>query len=79
MGKGYAKEAAVACIDYAFDQLAWTEVIHCIAPDNTPSRTLAMALGSTNLGPTVLPPPFQDHPVDRWGQTREAWRAGRHP
>ena len=79
MGKGYAKEAAVACIDYAFDQLGWTEVIHCIAPDNTPSRTLAMALGSTNLGPTVLPPPFQDHPVDRWGQTREAWRAGRHP
>lgn len=79
MGKGYAKEAAVACIDHAFDHLGWTEVIHCIDPDNTPSRNLAIALGSTNLGPATLPPPFQDHPVDRWGQTREAWRARRQP
>jgi RimJ/RimL family protein N-acetyltransferase len=77
MGKGYAKEAAIACIDYAFDVLVWTEVIHCIDPDNTPSRNLAIALGSTNLGRATLPPPFQDHPVDRWGQSREAWRARR--
>lgn len=74
-GQGYAREAATAAIDYAFDVLGWTEVIHCIDPDNTGSRNLAAALGSANLGPTVLPPPFEAFPVDRWGQSREAWRS----
>jgi RimJ/RimL family protein N-acetyltransferase len=74
-GKGYGVEAATAAIDYAFDVLGWTEVIHCIDPDNTGSQNLARALGSTNLGPAVLPPPFETFPVDRWGQSREQWRA----
>jgi len=74
-GQGYAREAATAAIDYAFDVLGWTEVIHCIDPDNAGSQNLARALGSINHGPTRLPPPFQDHPVDRWGQSRETWRA----
>lgn len=76
-GKGYGIEAATAAIEYAFDHLGWTEVIHCIDPDNTGSQNLARALGSTNLGPAVLPPPFEAFPVDRWGQSREAWRARR--
>jgi RimJ/RimL family protein N-acetyltransferase len=76
-GKGYGIEAATAAIDYAFDHLGWTEVIHCIDPDNTGSQNLARALGSANLGPAVLPPPFEAFPVDRWGQSREAWRARR--
>lgn len=74
-GKGYGVEAATATIDYAFDVLGWTEVIHCIDPDNTPSQRLAERIGSRNLGPTRLPPPFQDLPIDRWGQSREEWRA----
>ena len=74
-GKGYGVEAATAAIDYAFDALGWTEVIHCIDPDNVPSRRLAERLGSTNLGPTRLPPPFETVPVDRWGQSRDQWRA----
>jgi RimJ/RimL family protein N-acetyltransferase len=76
-GKGYGVEAATATLDYAFDVLGWTDVIHCIDPDNTPSQRLAERLGSTNLGPTRLPPPFADVPVDRWGQSREQWRARR--
>ncbi len=76
-GKGLGVEAATAAINYAFDALGWTEVIHCIDPDNTPSQRLAERLGSTNLGPTRLPPPFETVPVDRWGQTREQWRARR--
>lgn len=76
-GKGYGVEAATATIDYAFDVLGWTDVIHCIDPDNTPSQRLAERLGSRNLGPTRLPPPFQDLPIDRWGQSREEWRARR--
>lgn len=76
-GKGYGVEAATATIDHAFDVLGWTDVIHCIDPDNTPSQRLAERIGSRNLGPTRLPPPFQDLPIDRWGQSREEWRARR--
>ena len=74
-GKGYGVEAATAAIDYAFDVLGWTDVIHCIDPDNTPSRRLAERIGSRNLGPTQMPPPYQGLPVDKWGQSRAQWRA----
>ena len=76
-GKGYGVEAATAAIDWAFDTLGWTEVIHCIDPDNTPSQRLAERVGSYNQGPTRMPAPFQDLPVDKWGQTREEWMARR--
>ncbi|HZV85706.1 MAG TPA: GNAT family N-acetyltransferase [Brevundimonas sp.] len=76
-GKGYGVEAATAAIDYAFDVLGWTDVIHCIDPDNRPSQRLAQRLGSTNLGPTRLPPPFHDLTMDRWGQNRDQWRMRR--
>ena len=74
-GRGYGVEGATAAIDYAFDVLGWTEVIHCIDPDNTPSQRLAERLGAVNAGPTRLPAPFQDIAVDRWVQSREQWRA----
>jgi len=76
-GKGYAVEAAVAAIDWAFANLGWDEVIHCIAPDNVASQKVALKLGSGNLGPGRLPPPLDGHPVDIWGQTREEWQANR--
>jgi RimJ/RimL family protein N-acetyltransferase len=74
-GKGYAAEAAVASIDWVFDHLGWTEVIHCIDPENLPSQVLAARLGSVNQGRGLLPAPFEAYPVDIWGQTREAWRS----
>lgn len=76
-GRGYGAEAAAAAIDYAFDVLGWAEVIHCIDPDNRPSIRLAERMGSYNQGRTRLPPPFADLTIDRWGQTREEWRARR--
>ncbi|MEJ0067201.1 MAG: GNAT family N-acetyltransferase [Caulobacteraceae bacterium] len=76
-GKGYAAEGAAAAIDWAFDALGWTEVIHTIHPDNAASQTLARRLGSTLRGPGKLPPPLQAMQVDVWGQSREAWRARR--
>jgi RimJ/RimL family protein N-acetyltransferase len=76
-GKGYATEGAAAAIDWAFDKLGWTEVIHCIDPENIASARVAERLGSRNLGPGKLPPPFESAPVDIWGQSREAWRARR--
>ena len=76
-GRGYATEAAVAAIDWAFDTLGWTDVIHSISPDNTASQLLAQRLGSVNRGPGRLPEPFAGERIDIWGQTREQWRARR--
>ena len=76
-GKGYGVEAASAALDWAFDTLGWTDVIHVIAPENLPSAALAARLGSTNLGPTKLPPPFDASIVDAWGQSSVQWRARR--
>ena len=76
-GKGYAYEAAVAAIDWAFDELHWTNVIHSIDLDNVGSQLLAQRLGSRNLGPGQLPAPFEEVQSDIWGQSREEWRARR--
>jgi RimJ/RimL family protein N-acetyltransferase len=76
-GRGYATEGAAAAIDWAFDNLGWTEVIHTISPDNLASQGVARRLGSRNGGPGRLPPPFEEQPVDVWGQTHEEWRACR--
>ncbi len=76
-GRGYAHEAAVACMDYVFDVLAWERVIHTIDPENVRSWKLAQRLGSRNLGPTQLPPPLDDVNVDAWGQERGEWESAR--
>lgn len=73
-GRGYATEAATASIDWAFDQLGWTEVIHTITPGNDASERVAAKLGSRKRGRGHLPPPLSDVPVEIWGQTRDAWR-----
>lgn len=75
-GRGYAPEAARAAIDWAFDTLGWSEVIHTIAPDNINSQVVARKLGSQVLRATRLPPP-QEVEVDVWGQSRQAWQARR--
>ena len=74
-GKGYATEGATASIDWAFEHLGWTKVIHCIDPLNTPSQAVAKRLGSSNLGTGSLPPPYDATTIDIWGQSREDWRA----
>jgi RimJ/RimL family protein N-acetyltransferase len=76
-GKGYATEAATAAIDWAFDHLGWTEVIHCIVPENTASAAVARRLGSKLLGPVKLPAPHEALYIEAWGQSREEWRARR--
>lgn len=75
-GKGYATEGATAAIDWAFDHLGWTEVIHCIDPQNTNSQAVARRLGSTLLRQADLPAPI-NATVEIWGQTRDQWRARR--
>lgn len=76
-GKGYATEAAAACMDYVFDVLGWDDVIHTIAPANTGSQKVAQALGSANRGPGRLPEPYTEVAVDLWGQDRSEWTQNR--
>lgn len=75
-GKGYATEGAVAAIDWAFDHLGWSEVIHCIDPENRASIRVAERLGSVERGPAVLPPPLDRFSIRVWGQSRAQWRSG---
>lgn len=76
-GKGYAVEAATAAIDWAFANLGWTEVIHCIDPGNVNSEKVALRLGSTLLREGQMPPPYHELPINIWGQSRDAWFARR--
>lgn len=76
-GHGYATEAAIAAADWAFANLGWSEIIHCIAPDNYASQAVAERLGSARRGPGRLPAPKDAAPIDIWGQTREQWLAHR--
>lgn len=76
-GKGYAPEAAAACLDHAFDTLGWSSVIHLIHVDNTPSQAVAAKLGSRDSGQEVEVPGF-GMMVNIWGQTAEEWRARRN-
>ena len=76
-GNGYATEAAFAATGWAFATLGWSEIIHCIAPDNLPSQAVAQRLGSVKRGPGKLPAPYSGDPIDIWGQTREQWLARR--
>lgn len=76
-GRGYAIEAGIAAIDWAFERLGWEEIIHCIAPANLASQKVATRLGSTLRGPGRMPPPHEAHAVEIWGQTRAQWDGNR--
>jgi len=73
-GKGYASEGAAAAMDYAFDVLGWDDVIHCIHVDNAASQGVAKKLGSRNLRRVSMPVPYENEPVDAWGQARAEWK-----
>ena len=76
-GQGFAGEGVAAVMDWVFDTLGWDEAIHCIDPENAPSIALARRLGSERLGAGELPAPYQDRPVDIYGQGAAKWRARR--
>ena len=76
-GKGFGPEAAAASMDWAFDHLGWTEVIHTIDPQNANSRAVAAKLGSRYLRMGRLPVPYDANEIEIWGQSREQWLARR--
>ncbi|MBI1380449.1 MAG: GNAT family N-acetyltransferase [Planctomycetaceae bacterium] len=70
-GNGYATEAARATMDWARERLGWTDIIHCIAPDNTASQAVARRLGAAPRGPGQLPAPFESAAIEIWGSRRD--------
>lgn len=74
-GKGYATEAAGACLDYVFGTLGWSSVAHLIHPENAGSHAVATRLGSRFLKMTRMPAPLDRiGETQMWGQTAEEWR-----
>lgn len=76
-GKGYAFEASLAAMDFAVDELGWSDIVHLIHVDNVRSARLARRLGSSDLGPCRMPPPYAEAPVSMWGQSAADWRSRR--
>ncbi len=69
-GKGYAKEAGQACVDYAFNTLGWDEIIHVIAHGNIASIKTAEAVGSRYLREAVDNPAFGGVKCHIYGQSK---------
>lgn len=65
-GKGYAPEAARACLDYAFDVMKRDHVISLIDPANVSSIRVAEKIGETLRGEAVI----QGHRVLIYGAQR---------
>jgi RimJ/RimL family protein N-acetyltransferase len=76
-GQGYALEGAAAAMDFALLELGRERVVHTIRPPNIASKKLATRLGSRNLGPIALPPPYKDVLNEGWYQTRQEWAVNR--
>ena len=73
-GHGYATEGAAAAMDFAVDELGWTEIIHTILPENEASIRVAERLGSSYLRQAPTPPPFEGMMWDVYGQSADEWR-----
>lgn len=67
-GKGYAPEAARACLEYVFGTLGWNRVIHVILPDNAASIAVARKIGSAFLYPQEGLAGVTDETVHIYGQ-----------
>jgi RimJ/RimL family protein N-acetyltransferase len=77
-GKGYATEAAVVAVDFAFDSLGWDRVDHCIDVGNSSSQGVARRLGARPYrSGKLMPEPYKNDEIEIWGQTRDEWRVNR--
>lgn len=68
-GRGYATEAAGACIDHAFSSMGRDEVISLIEPGNAASEKVAQRMGQQRGKMTKI----MDFDVNIWRVTREQW------
>lgn len=70
--QGYAYEAAVASLDFVFNELGWSEVIHVILEGNEASIALAEKLGSRLLRTQQGIPGVTEQRVLIYGQASPA-------
>jgi RimJ/RimL family protein N-acetyltransferase len=75
-GRGYATEAALASIDFAFTDLDQEQVMSLISPANTASVAVALRCGERRMGETSVPH-MEGLTVDVYGVTREEWERRR--
>lgn len=68
--RGYATEAARASVEYAYETLGWSEIIHCILPGNEASIRVAEKIGSTLRSEVQGLPGVTDERVLVYGQSR---------
>ncbi|MBV9330966.1 MAG: GNAT family N-acetyltransferase [Alphaproteobacteria bacterium] len=69
-GKGYATEAALATMRYAFLTQPVARIISCIHPDNLPSQAVAKRLGETRGERSELMIGGTAFPIDIWSISR---------
>jgi len=62
-GKGYATEASIASLSYAYDQLGWTTAISMIDKNNSGSKRVAEKMGASFETESVL---FDEFPAEIW-------------
>jgi len=72
-GKGYASEAARACLDHVVDDLGWDHIIHLIDERNIASQEVAKKMGSRFEGRRAEIPGFNVI-GDIWEQSAQDWR-----
>jgi RimJ/RimL family protein N-acetyltransferase len=75
-GRGYATEAAQACLTYAFEQLGRSRIISLIAPENRRSIRVAERLGESLDGELRLPH-APDRSILQYGLSRDDWQRRR--
>ena len=68
--RGYATEAARASVEYAYETLGWSEIIHCILPGNEASIRVAEKIGSSLRSEVQGLPGVTDERVLVYGQSR---------
>jgi RimJ/RimL family protein N-acetyltransferase len=76
-GKGYASEAAVAALDYAFLTQPVERMISCIDPENKASQAVAQRIGETRGERRTLRSAGKDFDVDIWSIARGEWQRRR--
>jgi RimJ/RimL family protein N-acetyltransferase len=77
-GQGYAKEAAIASLDFAFDRLEAPRVIALTLTGNRPSRGLMERLGMTRRADLDYEGPrWANGPIIVYEMERAAWMARR--
>ncbi|MDE2184936.1 MAG: GNAT family N-acetyltransferase [Alphaproteobacteria bacterium] len=73
-GHGYATEAAIASMRYAFLTQPVDRVISCIDPDNRPSQAVAMRIGETKGPREEIMIGGRGYVCDIWGISRTEWQ-----